>query len=259
MFVCYLDDSGTSGLPVTTLAGFVATQAQWTVLEPQLDAIMNAYGVPVFHAKQFHDTKPPFKGWSKVKKLSFAEEIFSTTSRRIFGVSVTMRRSDYLDFQRKSGDLQNMSVMGVCFATIVTCLMTDPAFKAGTFHHGVSFVIEAGNANEGELASYFQKMQVNPGFEGKLISLDFVAKDHGRAIQLADYFAFYSRRYMRDQDRFSGRLALPEPPFLNVIRKHGPMYQSGLHGEVSTVSTVGKVAEAGDFDRVIASMAKDRR
>jgi hypothetical protein len=64
VFRCYLDDSGTSGL--VTLAGFVAPLNVWEGIEPLANAVMDGYGVPIFHAKEFHDTKGCFARWSRI-------------------------------------------------------------------------------------------------------------------------------------------------------------------------------------------------
>ena len=105
MFQCYLDDSGTSGLPIVTLAGFAASKDNWEELEPRLDDVLNGYGVPVFHAKEFHDTKPPFKNWKRLKKRSFADELFATSHGQIYGLSTTINRKDFelATFRRKIG------------------------------------------------------------------------------------------------------------------------------------------------------------
>lgn len=256
MFKCYLDDSGTSGLPVVTLAGFVASESQWKILEPQIDAVMNRYGVSIFHAKEFHDTKPPFSGWSKIKKRTFAEEIFIITQKRIFGLSCTLRKTDYVKYQRETGRLASMSPIAICFAAIMMRFFTDPALSVGTKAAGVSFLVEAGNKNNAEIAAYFQKMRTNKVFDGKLNSIEFISKGNCRAIQIADLFAFYSRRYMRDHNRFSGRLALPLPPVLQIIQRHNPIWQVGGYG---APEAVGSTEQMTDIAALMSSIQNRSR
>jgi L-ribulose-5-phosphate 3-epimerase UlaE len=66
------------------------------------------------------------------------------------------------------------------------------------------FLVETGNNNNSEIGNFFHKMTKQPAFEGSLRSISFVTKDSCRAIQLADFFAFYSRRHMRNHHRFPG-------------------------------------------------------
>jgi hypothetical protein len=39
------------------MAGFVAYLDQWEYAEPKLDAILNGFGVPILHAREFEATK----------------------------------------------------------------------------------------------------------------------------------------------------------------------------------------------------------
>jgi hypothetical protein len=230
VFQCYLDDSGTSGLPVVTMAGFIASLSNWEVLEPRLDALMDGHNVPVFHAKEFHDTKPPFKNWTKVRKRSFADELFSVTHGQIYGLSVTISRKEFEQAKRIQKKWDTMSAIGVSFSALMTRIVTDPAIGPAVKQDGVAFLIEAGNRNNSEIEQFFHKMAKAPTFEGCLRSINFVEKDSCRAIQLADFFAFYSRRHMRNQARFGGKLSLPACPFVTIMQKHGPIWEKAGFG-----------------------------
>lgn len=236
MFHCYLDDSGTSGLPIVTLAGFAAPKAIWESLEPNLDAVLNGYGVAVLHTKEFHDTKPPFKNWKRLKKRSFADELFATSHGQIYGLSITVSKKDFELAKKQQGGWENMSAIGVCFSAIMTRIVTDPHIGPAVKMHGVSFFVEGGNRNNAEIERFFNQMAQHPTFEGVLRSISFIGKDTCRAIQLADFFAFYSRRHMRDHARFSGKLALPSCPFITTINRHGPIWLRGGFGAPQTTS-----------------------
>jgi hypothetical protein len=249
VFECYLDDSGTSGLPVVTMGGFLGFQGHWENLEPILDEILNGYGVEVFHAKQFHDTKPPFKGWKKIKKLSFTEELFLTTHGMLHGLSMTMSRAA-LQESKKEGAFASMSPIGVCFSSIVTRLVTDPKMSAAVRKNGVSLLIESGNANNGELEVAFHMMSKLKAFEGVFRSISFVTKESCRAIQLADFIAFYSRRLMRNHARFKGKLALPPCPYLNIMARHGPIWHGTGFNKPESMGVNSKNLKS--LDEVIA-------
>jgi hypothetical protein len=238
VFQCYLDDSATSSLPVITLAGFLAKLEHWENLEPKLDSIMGGAGVPVLHAKQFHDTKPPFKGWSRIRKQSFAEEIFATTHGKIYGLSLTIRKKDFVD-QRKQNlaAFGRMSPLCVCFSGIAMKIVADPGLEPALKKHGVAFLLESGNPHNSGIERFFHDMAKNRAFEGIFRGISFVAKNRCRAIQLADFFAFYSRRQMRNHIRFSGKLALPACPYLEIMKKHGPIWQEGGVGPSQRVGS----------------------
>ncbi len=212
------------------MAGFVAPMAQWEYLEPKFDEVLSAYDVPVLHAKEFHDTKGPFTKWSRVKKRSFAEELFSFTDGRMYGLSMTVRKNDFVQAQKKTGRFATMSSIGVCFASLMVRPLLDPLIAPLAKEMGVSFLIESGNKNNAEIKRYFHKMSKAETFEGLLRSISFIDKTSCRAIQVADFLAFHSRRYMRNHDRFSGKVALPTCAFLDIIENHVKLWQFGGFG-----------------------------
>jgi hypothetical protein len=109
VLTAYLDDSGTSGLPIVSMGGFVSSLDVWEKLEPDLDQFLNGNGVEVLHAKQFHDSDPPFLPWPKSKKQQFADDLFGLVAGKIGGISVAVRRADLLQTKSESQKLPNLS------------------------------------------------------------------------------------------------------------------------------------------------------
>jgi hypothetical protein len=146
VFQCYLDDSGTSGLPIVTMAGFVAAMQHWETLEPTLDSILNRDEISVLHAKEFHDIKPPFQGWTKDKKQGLADELFTASHGLLYGLSVSVRKQEFEKAKKEQGKWNTMSAIGVCFSTIMTKIVTDPniaqQFKAKEFRFSSRPAIE---------------------------------------------------------------------------------------------------------------------
>jgi uncharacterized protein DUF3800 len=241
VFQCYLDDSGTSGLPIVTMAGFMGSIDNWQILEPQLDAILNRYDIKVFHSKEFHDTKGPFAKWSKIKKRSLVEELFATAHGRIHGYSMSVRKRALEETKKKTGRFARMSSYGVCFSVIMTRIIRDQQIAPLVDKHGISFLVESGNKNNQEIEQFYHRMSKQPAFGGALRSLSFVAKDSCRAIQLADLFAFYSRRHMRDADRFTGQLYLPLVSYLQIIQERVPVWQDAAFNFPD--NNIGKVED----------------
>lgn len=242
VFQCYLDDSGTSGLPIVTMAGFVAHMHLWEELEPKFDEVLERYGVPILHTKEFHDTKGSFAGWSKLKKRTFAEELFTVAHGKMLGLSMSTRKRAWAEEQKETGQLPSMSAYGVCFSAILMQVVTEPQLGKHLRETGVSFLVESGNKNNAEIEQLFHSLTKMPQFKGCLRSISFINKDACRAIQVADFFAFYSRRYMRDIDRFGGKLSLPSSPYHETIRRHVPIWERGatsfLKGPVLTLDDV---------------------
>jgi hypothetical protein len=180
VFQCYLDDSGTSGLPIVTLGGFVAHLSQWEIAEPKVDAVMKTHGVEIFHAKQFHDTDPPFAGWSKVRKLSFTDEVFSASRLALAGISIAVEKEGLKRGKKlQPGAFDRMSPLGVAFASLITRLLTNPAMAPAIKQEGIAFLVETGNTNNAEIEEYFHRMAKMPVFEGTLRSISMIDRDRG--------------------------------------------------------------------------------
>jgi hypothetical protein len=68
--------------------------------------------------------------------------------------------------------------------------------------------VEAGNDNDEDVKRTFNNIRAKYGLERKLNSIAFQPKNSSRALQLADFFAFYSRRHVEETERSGG--AIPE-------------------------------------------------
>ena len=148
------------------------------------------------------------------------------------------RKVDFIKVQRETGKFSSMSPIGVCFSAIMSRIVANPDhhFAAAIKQQGVSFLIESGNRNNAEIEKFFHQMADKSTFEGTLRSIKFIRKASCRAIQLADFFAFYSRRQMRNHDRFSGKFALPACPFIETMKQNCHIWQRGGFGPPQTTS-----------------------
>lgn len=226
VFQCYLDDSGTSrDEPVLSMSGFVGRLDAWAQIEPSVDAAMNTYGVPVFHAKDFQDTKGHFKGWKLVKKRSFANEIFGHARGSLHhGISFAMRKNAFKRRKQETGRIPSMSAYCACFSALLVKLINGFEFSDEIVRDGMSIFVESGNRNNDELNQFFRECRSHPLFKGALKDISFIPKDECRAIQLADFFAFYSRKFATNVDRFDGKLAMPHGPYLEAMERNVPLY-----------------------------------
>lgn len=68
----------------------------------------------------------------------------------------------------------------------------------------ISFVIESGNKNDANLIRIFDFIREKYQLHDKLRSIIFSPKDSSRALQLADFFALYSRTHVEAAERNNG-------------------------------------------------------
>lgn len=210
MFVCYLDDSDDNQSSVLTIAGYFGSLENWELFEARAEPICQSYGVDILHAKDFHHSKGAFKGWSLIKKRTFIDELYGPIEDLIdFGISRSVRKESYRQRKKETGRNAGMSAYGVAFASIMFTIVRGNSESERIRNEGVSFVVESGHNNNAEIEQYFHKMKSHAKFEGAIRGLTFSGKAESRAIQLADFYAFYSRRHAALLDPHEGRIRAP--------------------------------------------------
>jgi hypothetical protein len=226
VLVCYLDDSGKDQQSdVTTLAGFAARDEDWKAFETAVEPIFQKHNVPILHAMDLEKTEGHFKGWRVLKKQAFVAQICSVMSEHsMLGISMSCLKSTY-DMrakERKTKRNPNRPYT-FCFNAILDWLLKDYRTGKAAWNEGVSFIIEAGHENNPEAELAFYAIRKKFGLEKVLKSICFVPKDHSRAIQMADLFAYYSRR---DSGRFlkaqNERREHAQEQMLKIITEKGP-------------------------------------
>jgi hypothetical protein len=173
---CYLDDSGTDKrCPVITMGGYVARLEDWERFEEAADEYLNSFGVEVLHAKHFHDTDPPFANWSRQKKLDFIYGLYRLVRehRVALGLALSARKRRYKQRSFQLGLNKNTSAYGFCFTAILNRLLVDPILKPQIEANGLSFIIESGNKNNGDVEKTFHGIKREHHLELILRGLTF--------------------------------------------------------------------------------------
>lgn len=195
MYVGYFDDSYASDGAVITLAGYVATEQQWQFTERELASLFAAFGVDTLHTMEFHRRRGCFEGWKKDKRKAFVHGLGIATRNLTMALSVSVNRQNYKARQSELNINAGMSAYCVAFAAIVHKAARGNSLWKDIDKQGLVFVVEHGNQNNAEIGIHFDLMRNHEVYGDCLKALEFSAKDGSRAIQLADFFAFYSRRW----------------------------------------------------------------
>lgn len=227
MLWCYLDDSGTDReAPVVSIAGFVSPAGGWEWFEQQSRKLFKRQKLKVFTAKDFHNTRNEFEGWTVKRKRKFAEDWLGIARQCVLrGVTISIPKAIY-DARRKEYDVNhNISAYGAAFAHACIKLQQDPAVRPPWEAEGMAFFVEDGSLNNGSILTWYENERRDPSKARILKGLSFVGKESSRAIQLADYLAFYSRRisthvHLHDavpEDRFYMDVALKAVRIIPVL------------------------------------------
>jgi hypothetical protein len=198
VLVCYLDDSGKDPQnPITTLAGYVAKDTAWEGFETEVEPIFSDCGVNVLHTRDLENTDGEFKDWRKLKKQAFVARMCRSLSHHaVLGVSASAGKQIYKQRAGESARKRTITPYAWCFNLIVDWLLTDIRIGRLTHSEGVSFILETGHDNNVEAEKVFHDIRsLYSDAAAALRSISFIPKERCRAIQMADLFAFYSRRH----------------------------------------------------------------
>jgi len=198
VLICYLDDSGKDPQnPITTLAGYVAKDTAWQDFEIEVEPIFYDCGINVLHTRDLENTDGEFTGWRKLKKQAFVSRLSTALSRHaVMGMSVSAAKDIYKQRATESERKRTITPYAWCFNLIVNWLLTDIRVGRLTHSEGVSFILERGHENNAEAKQVFHDVcRLYDDASLALRSISFAPKEACRAIQMADLFAFYSRRH----------------------------------------------------------------
>jgi hypothetical protein len=228
VLVCYLDDSGKDRQNrITTIAGYAATADQWRSFEAEVEPIFAEYGVQLLHAKELHHTEGAFAGWSVLKKQAFVARLCRVMSRHVpLGMSMSALKETYKARAAASGRKRTVTPYTFCSNVIIDWVLTDIRVGKIANTEGVTFVLESGNEHNAEAEANFYQVRKQHQLDGILRSICFVPKEHCRAIQMADLFAFYSRRHGVEMEKapLADRPRVQRSPgtMLNIITESVP-------------------------------------
>jgi Protein of unknown function (DUF3800) len=205
VLVCYLDDSGKDPQnSITTIAGYAATEEQWRAFEVEVEPVFADYRVKVLHATDLHSSDGEFKGWSVLRKEAFVARLCRMLSHHVLlGVSASALKSKYQSRAAESGRKRTVKPYTFCSNQIIDWLLTDVGVGRIANTEGTAFVIECGHEHNKEVEQNFFAIRKLHHLENILLSINFVPKENCRAIQMADLFAFYSRRHGVAMERAS--------------------------------------------------------
>jgi hypothetical protein len=175
VLVCYLDDSGKDREnPITTLAGYAATEAQWRGFETEVEPIFAEYGVKILHTKDLHNTDGEFEDWRLLKKQAFVARICSALSHyEPFGMSASAAKAVYAKRATESSRKRTITPYAWCFNLIINWVLTDIRIGRIAHEEGVSFILEMGHQNNVEAEKVFhdvRKLQAKFGFSAIALS-----------------------------------------------------------------------------------------
>jgi hypothetical protein len=191
----YFDDSGThADAAAVTMAGYVARMGDWSRFERASDHLFRREHVDVFHGKDFHHGKREFEGWSDAKKLRFATEWFDIAAPLLLrGATLSVDKASYSKAKEDHKVAQNTSPYGYCLTLVLKHLCADHDVWTAIESEGLSLILESALPGRDKgLQIEFDRIAKLNELEQHFESLTHAPKRSSRALQLADYLAYFS-------------------------------------------------------------------
>lgn len=216
MLACYLDDSDATTSKALTIAGYVAHEEGWLRFEDEAERIVDKFGVKLIRGRQIDGRKDCFKGWSLLKCERFLGELGGAlTGNVLFGISRSIGKDHFkarrqqlmkLDKMHKR-TFASMSAFGFCFGSMILDLRLSEKYGVAeeVQKNGIAFLLEAGSANNPDIFRYLDSERRHGNINLNVTATE-VDKRSCRAVQMADLYAFYSRRRANQFARFRGKM-----------------------------------------------------
>lgn len=222
VLVCKLDASWTEKESATVcMAGYIATLPAWLEFEQLAKPIFDRYSVAVLHAKEFYDTHGEFEEWSRDKKESFIREIQHRciVGRLDAGVIFAAPKAEWKKAKDKHNLAHQESAFGFCFRAIIDQIFSDVVIgRALALGETLTFVLESGDENAADAQRIFNEARAFSEWnKQKLYSFGFAPKESARGLQIADFLAVTSRKYIDAYSADTGYA--PEPRIASILRE----------------------------------------
>ena len=220
LLVTYLDDSGKDPQnPITSLGGYAASEDAWAIFERNAEPIFQEYiGDEPLHAKDLYHGAGVYEDWKVVKKQSFVAQICMKLYplQPLMGVSFAVRKASYktraAEAIKRGLRKRTVTPYTFCLDAILNWVLTDVQVGKIANERGLALILECGNEHNEEARQSLDAIKKRHNLE-QVRSLSFVPKTECRAIQMADLFAYYTRRHNRGIE-IEGK----EPPVDPVLR-----------------------------------------
>jgi hypothetical protein len=203
VLVCYWDDSGTDPQNrLVTVAGYAATDSQWAEFEAEAEPIFADYGVTILHSRELHASDGEFAGWTVLKKQTFVAKLCGALARHaIVGMSVSALKDVYANRAVESERKRTVTPYTFCSNVLIDWVLRDIHTGKIANTDGFGYILESGNKNNAEAEWNFHEVRKLHCLDDVMKFIACVGKSSCRAIQMADLFAFYSRRHGAEVER----------------------------------------------------------
>jgi hypothetical protein len=251
----FFDDSGThDGSKVLALAGCIAREEQWLYFAQAWQAMLDEYEIQVFHMSELESLKGEFSGWTEERKRKLIGSVIGIARKwaknSIASVVLVDEYAQVIpDWAKKSaafGDDYNF-----CFQMCIGQAMgwVDALNPPMPARDQVAFVFDQQEKLEGVTRNTFTQIKKFRDVGDRMGTLAFASKKRFLPLQLADFFAYESYKFLDNMVNQSARMKRAP---LRILTTHGYEFtahcftRSDLEVLVSKYENLGRPAKGNE-------------
>jgi Protein of unknown function (DUF3800) len=198
VLTAYFDESGTHGVDLTVMAGFLGDARQWRKFEKRASKLFSRFGVNVFHCIDVKRSDRDFRGWSVDRKIAFLDEFHHIINETVeFGFASVLREEDYsyylsLPWPNKARrDSRYALLYRACMAATIDGVLSVRRWQGGR-EPRLNVVLESGHRNAPDVVRLYDffKKRLGDKANKSLASLTFESKEECLPLGAADLFAY---------------------------------------------------------------------
>ena len=214
-FTAYFDESGThGGSPVTTVAGILATDRQWSEFQRELDRVKRDFGFTVLHTKDLKARAGQFSGWPVDKCLDLVEVLSKIVGQGVTHTSViTLSNAEYDTFYRNDETPRKMRIdtrYALCMRLTISSIVQEIIRRFGhddrILRSELHVIAESGHKNAGDAERAFKEQAEELSAVGfnLLKKITFGTKSAFDPLMIADFMAYTTFARGEDWRRIAG-------------------------------------------------------
>lgn len=210
--VCYADETGVHdatgkhhGAEVAAVAGYLSWKEDWAVFTPLWQAVLDRYGVAVFHMAEFanekkcaQDCESPYHNWSRDQRDRFVHELIPIArDNALAGFSGLISVRDYDRLMPEELKKGVVHPYYFCFQLFFDTVLESVRNKFdGPFAEGeqVAFFFDQQDEFGPKALEMYKQIHLARDAENRMGAISFVDSRRCPPLQAADLLAFRTRK-----------------------------------------------------------------
>ena len=201
MFTAYFDESGTHKNSAIVVAGYIATDEQWTEFRRNWSDLLQGEGVSHLHRTDLESFQKEFKCWDKSRQIRVIKQAQGIIKLRVnTGFASGLIKVHYDEIIKK--ELRDEYGKDYYTFCVRDCLrhIVNWAIKYSQ-NKPIRYVFESGAEGQSEVEAIFQAIDKNEKDKALLRLSDWSFKDKLKVLplQAADFCAYEMWKQMQNQ------------------------------------------------------------